>query len=38
MDGHWKFRGGGGGISKAIFLKEKYEANTGFPGGGVGEF
>jgi len=31
--------GVGEGVSKAIFLKEKYEANTGFPGGGgLGSF
>ena len=30
--GHWKFRGGGGGVSKANIFKGKYEAKLEIPG------
>ena len=33
MEGHWKFLGGGGGVSKAKFLEEMYESKLEFPEG-----
>ena len=37
MDGHWKLRGVGGGVSKAKIFKGKYEAKLEFSKGwGVG--